>query len=134
MTVDEIVRLWTDALRSGEFKQGKSKLRDIEDNYCCLGVLCELAVRAGVIEPAKPITANGVRVRYTYDNYGGFLPPVVQEWAHLSSDCGQYLGHHALYSENDHGVPFEDIAKTIESKPKGLFSESEEETNTEASA
>ena len=37
---------WIDALRSGDFKQGKNALRkekDGEIRYCCLGVLVEIA-------------------------------------------------------------------------------------------
>lgn len=32
---------WVEALRSGKYKQGQYKLRD-EDQFCCLGVLCDL--------------------------------------------------------------------------------------------
>lgn len=35
---------WLDALRSGDFKQGQRKLKDVSDgvtSHCCLGVLCE---------------------------------------------------------------------------------------------
>ena len=51
----EIAQRWVEALRSGEYKQGLSVLRRIDesgngqDSYCCLGVLCEIAV-AEVIE------------------------------------------------------------------------------------
>lgn len=37
---------WIDALRSGNYKQGHSVLRN-DDHYCCLGVLCD------VIGPTK---------------------------------------------------------------------------------
>lgn len=38
----EVKVKWLEALRSGEYKQGKLALHDIGDNtYCCLGVLCE---------------------------------------------------------------------------------------------
>lgn len=34
---------WVKALRSGNYKQGKNKLRSLEDNcFCCLGVLCDV--------------------------------------------------------------------------------------------
>lgn len=40
----ELKKKWVDALRSGEYKQGKIGLYNYEsDAYCCLGVLCELA-------------------------------------------------------------------------------------------
>lgn len=41
------LRLWIDALRSGEFEQGKSYLNR-NGKMCCLGVLCEVAIRNGV--------------------------------------------------------------------------------------
>jgi len=33
---------WVKALRSGKYKQGTTYLRDKDDNFCCLGVLCEV--------------------------------------------------------------------------------------------
>ena len=36
------VKKWTDALRSGEYKQGQGQLREA-DTYCCLGVLCDVS-------------------------------------------------------------------------------------------
>ena len=52
----EIKQQWITALRSGNYPQGRGYLRRIDDDgkegYCCLGVLCELAVNAGVILPA----------------------------------------------------------------------------------
>ena len=45
----EVKGQWTTALRSGEYEQGNGVLRTIDNTYCCLGVLCELAVKANVI-------------------------------------------------------------------------------------
>lgn len=41
-------QVWLDALRSGNYKQGRSRLKykekhEEEIRYCCLGVLCEVA-------------------------------------------------------------------------------------------
>lgn len=33
---------WIEALRSGEYKQGYGALRDDDDTFCCLGVLCDV--------------------------------------------------------------------------------------------
>lgn len=38
----EIKEKWVDALRSGNYKQGKSKLRNADNTFCCLGVLCDV--------------------------------------------------------------------------------------------
>jgi hypothetical protein len=45
----EVKRLFLDALRSGEYEQGRLKLRTFDNKYCCLGVLTDLAVKAGVV-------------------------------------------------------------------------------------
>jgi len=37
----EIKAKWLEALRSGEYKQGMKKLKS-GDNFCCLGVLCDI--------------------------------------------------------------------------------------------
>ena len=44
----EIQAEWVAALRSGEYKQGTGVLRSEANEFCCLGVLCDLAVKAGV--------------------------------------------------------------------------------------
>lgn len=38
----EIKTKWLAALRSGEFKQGQSRLKTGDGAYCCLGVLCHI--------------------------------------------------------------------------------------------
>lgn len=48
----EIKELWLEALRSGRYEQGNGVLFDATHNqFCCLGVLCDLAATAGVIAP-----------------------------------------------------------------------------------
>lgn len=44
--------------------------------WCCLGVLCDVAVKEGVID-AVPIR----KTILTTDPTGLYLPPVVAEWA-----------------------------------------------------
>lgn len=38
---------WIDALRSGKYTQGRGYLKSLNNEYCCLGVLCD------VIDPSK---------------------------------------------------------------------------------
>lgn len=44
ITMDaDLKQKWVAVLRSGEFKQGESKLHNPkEDSFCCLGVLCKI--------------------------------------------------------------------------------------------
>jgi hypothetical protein len=49
----EIKNRWVEALRSGKYKQAEGTLAihnsDGEESFCCLGVLCEIAVEDGVL-------------------------------------------------------------------------------------
>lgn len=38
----ELRNKWTAALRSGNYQQGRLGLHDLDNRYCCLGVLCEV--------------------------------------------------------------------------------------------
>jgi len=42
--------LWIEALRSGKYTQGNSRLRDREGGYCCLGVACDLVTKLPYLE------------------------------------------------------------------------------------
>jgi hypothetical protein len=35
-------KAWLEALRSGDYKQGAGKLREQDNGFCCLGVLCDI--------------------------------------------------------------------------------------------
>lgn len=107
-----IKRQWVDALRSGKFKQGKGALCKVELDgvltHCCLGVLCELAVEAGVTTAIQ----DRSRRRFDYGTY--VLPEVVSEWAGLDrvdpyiSETGTAADH------NDNGDSFFRIADLID--------------------
>jgi hypothetical protein len=42
----EIADKWIEALRSGEYEQGIASLQS-GGRFCCLGVLCDLAIKEG---------------------------------------------------------------------------------------
>ena len=87
----EIKADWLTALRSGEYKQGKGFLKNEDGEtarYCCLGVLCELAVKAGVIEESEKDEDEFVHSFSSSPPNGGglshsssYLPRGVAEWA-----------------------------------------------------
>ena len=89
----EIQALWTGALRSGDYTQGSGVLKTQTGSFCCLGVLCELAVQAGVIPPVaeiKSLDAPDLTIDYQYGSETGVLPNAVQEWAGLNDSEGTY--------------------------------------------
>jgi hypothetical protein len=81
---------WTAALRSGEYQQGLTALRQYADvngrlteqqEYCCLGVLCDLAEKEGVTSGTYDAEHNW----WSYDGRNDYLPESVREWAGLDT-------------------------------------------------
>ncbi len=118
----EIKARWVEALRSGEFQQGHQALHRAADKvgperFCCLGVLCTLAVRADVLPPPQLVEENEL---YQYGDGSqwekAFLPQKVVDWAGLNS-YSPYVGagyDQALSVLNDQGTAFAEIADLIE--------------------
>lgn len=79
---ETIKERWVSALRSKKFPQTKEHLKD-NNGFCCLGVLCEIAVEDGVIAPP---TKHPVTLEWLYENEGGTLPPKVMEWAEINEE------------------------------------------------
>ena len=104
----ELIIKWIEALRSGEYKQGKNNLY-CDNAYCCLGVAGKL-----------------VNINLSEDEYNYFS---IQKVYGLFNHSGQYgikkewdwYQQPALSSDNDNGVSFNEIADLIESNPPGLF-------------
>lgn len=114
----EIMRQWSAALRSDEFEQGRGNLartsHDGSTQHCCLGVLCELAIRAGV--PVKKVEdAHGVTY---YDGSAGTPPASVRNWAGLGTSILLSLPglgmRHAFELNDTHKLPFHVIADAID--------------------
>lgn len=121
----EIAKIWIEALRSGDYTQGRRHLKRA-GRHCCLGVLCELAVQAKVIDGL---------------DRGGILPAEVREWAGMyqsdgtprdftyhTDDAGKThykngfgaVGADHLASWNDKGATFAEIADAIEQNVERL--------------
>lgn len=123
--------LWLAALRSGDYEQGHGALKTVDGKYCCLGVLCDLAVEAGVI-PAPRTTLgsedNDGNMRQLYlfgdgDEAGqlAYLPSSVTAWAGVNC-CGERNWSteskypQSLACLNDAGNSFAEIADIIEAE------------------
>lgn len=124
---------WLAALRSGEYKQGryrlaKRRLGAEEWEYCCLGVLCELAIQDGVkltrkfeeqeIGPDKFDLSIWEATRYTPPGrYGdsAFLPEEVADWAGLDRNGKVDPSLPTLPELNDeHEQSFDEIAVFVQ--------------------
>lgn len=113
----EVKRRWIEALRSGNYPQGKYSLRNLDDTYDAGGVLCELAVSDGIIP--EPISYDGVSaetggwiygVNADNDSYSTRVPKAVCEWAGI----GWYIVNGRISTMNDYGKTFNEIADYVE--------------------
>jgi hypothetical protein len=120
--IPEVKALWIAALRSGNYKQGRGVLRSEEDAFCCLGVLEDLAVKAGVTDAGVLISGA-----YEYKDRSGVsatgLTPLVRQWSGIISteaalpelvqvnsiECRSLVG-----LNDEAGASFEQIADVIE--------------------
>jgi hypothetical protein len=107
------------ALRSGEFKQGKLRLRPTSNTFCCLGVACELYRREtgqGEWVPAHDDEAHPSLQEFVMPDEGttsGVLSPSVRKWLGWASDKGS-TSEACLAERNDSGATFSEIADLIE--------------------
>lgn len=113
----EVKTEWVRALRSGEYEQGFSALRT-NDEFCCLGVLCDLAVKHGVIPQPSIISFSKENYCYGEEQNASFLPNEVVKWAGLPDAnpkiySDEFAGE-ALSSFNDAEDTFDQIADLIE--------------------
>lgn len=112
-----IKKRWVQALRSGEYEQGQGGLHSTDGKFCCLGVLCDLAAREGVVEPSPP---RGGWIGYS--GRTGLLPWPVSNWAGLTSAdpvVREGSRHMLLSGLNDTGLyDFDEIADIIEAQPE----------------
>ena len=122
----EIADKWVAALRSGDYKQTKGKLANVDrTEHCCLGVLCEMAIKDGVdvemdVRHIEAESADEVDVFYTeFDKETGHPPDSVRRWAGMGSPSGRlyqpaYDEDTSLASLNDRNWSFKQIADVIE--------------------
>jgi hypothetical protein len=132
----EVKAKWLAALRSGEYQQTDSCLRDAK-GFCCLGVLTDLYIKEnpGAEAVWQPITGTGTAGQQEFFQHmdGGDdeevvmgyteeaeLPRPVMRWAglnsqdpHIRTDVQESL---SLIGMNDGGKTFPEIANVIEAR------------------
>ena len=120
----ELATDWVNALRNGNFQQGKNFLNR-DNEFCCLGVLCEVAG----IEKKESLDNLG----FTYYGNDTYLSKKIQGIVGFKDDEGkirfssydvEYMkknfniiineNFYSLAYLNDAGVPFDHIADIIE--------------------
>lgn len=112
----EVKKLWVDALRSGDYKQVEGALRK-DDQFCCLGVLCDVAVKNGVdlkVE-TKDIGWGPHDVIYKYgeEQNSDSLPDEVMAWAELDSADPEVAIPNPYPEDYEEGVDPEDYEAAL---------------------
>jgi len=109
----EIKDKWVAALRSGEYKQGKNRLRT-DDTYCCLGVLC-------AVYSKETGNGNWGLIDGTFidgEQIGMGVPPMsIVNWAEFNTPNPNPRipsKERSLAELNDKGFSFNEIADLIE--------------------
>lgn len=118
----ERLRLWIEALRSGEYTQGKGMLERttlefsddtvigeittgmaksvVKTTHCCLGVLCDVAIKNGLDSlwvdrrDKKQVMAYGGRFDTAFGTSKAmsYLPPEVMEWIGFNDNNPTMIG------------------------------------------
>lgn len=60
---------WLEALRSGEYKKGRGTLRNLKDEFCCLGVYCDILAKKGMGE-WNPMKDDNYKNVYSFSYKG----------------------------------------------------------------
>ncbi len=111
-----IMEKWVAALRSGDYYQGSHQLRNEMNEFCCLGVLCNLHAMEHPWSAATQTNPTEYLGRYDTPNYK------VLEWAGMDSrnELGEFKNGLCLTEMNDEGMTFNEIADVIEKKYREL--------------
>lgn len=129
----EIAQLWVDALRSGKYQQTKGRLHrtvgvdygpndsdNVPAGYCCLGVLCEIAVEKQIIKVIDTNETGSVSYGLGTDRSMTWLPGAVVDWSGLRDTTvwvviNGYRNRYGVAELNDSlGFSFSQIADAIE--------------------
>lgn len=136
-------RDWLLALRSGKYKQGGGFLKSMNNEFCCLGVACELA---GLRSEQSNTGAYDFGDEHSPISYRSYMPPVFANAFGLNGTLGEFskkvrfpgldYPFESLAAMNDNRLlpdgrgdarpfSFNEIADYIEHDPWNVFKEAE---------
>ena len=129
----DIAEAWCQELESGRWQKGRGLLHRMAgeevdeetDKFCCLGVLCRMALRAGIDVTPRVLNAtteeavgDGLHVKYGHGRCNARLPDEVKQWAgmwssmgHLPGRAGAELGDLTVLNDTTKG--FGEVAQAI---------------------
>lgn len=116
--LNENVKLWVTALRSGEYDQAKGSLRNSR-GYCCLGVACDIYMKT----IGKGEWSNEHFIVDGHMSATG-LPQPVFDWLKMYSPSGRFSSNprqSLIQLNDDEGFDFNSIADAIENISNGII-------------
>ena len=108
---------WVTALESGEYKQGRDRLRD-GDDFCCLGVACDLS---GLGEWTLNLNLTHMFADGRQQAERDYLLLSVRAWLSITRE-----EEAALADMNDDGKTFAEIAKWIRENADTVFTQGDD--------
>lgn len=136
------MRLVVAALRSGKYPQGRGMLKQVTPDgtalgYCCMGVMCEVAMEHGVAIETALVPVNDAVSKVTFNGSTAFLRGNVLAWLGVCDngelDCDLIIGKDgilvilAAHANDDLKWDFEQIAASMEEYYKLLEADDEGE-------
>lgn len=126
--MNENMQKWLEALRSGQYSQTTGKLDSFDEatgahSYCCLGVACDIALKAGVDMEVEVDEDKGV---FVYDGKADLLPEEVKNWLGVTDENPKIVIENNKYnaSEGEGGYTYHyDVNRYQQDNPRFLISE-----------
>lgn len=119
----DIADKWVAALRSGKYKQGKGTLRDSGNNFCCLGVLCDILDIPSSLHVSSISLESGINWSYGMNDEvlnSAILPNSALLLSEIKNQHGDFGFKDSLVTLNDNGSSFMEIADVIEKNWESL--------------
>lgn len=119
---EKVKKLWLEALRSDKYKQGTGFLKTMDNEYCCLGVLCDVYAKT---QKKKGFQKDETGIYFFEDKNSMFnknsmyLPKQVISWSGLKDNSPiitiDFSNRKLLANLNDkEKLSFNEIADLIE--------------------
>lgn len=117
---DELIRDWAAALVSGQYTQTTKKLHD-DTGFCCLGVLCDVAVKTGKVKghwqmvevvgvPYYKFVVDREGVEGPWEADDQFLPRTVADLVGLTPQGEVAVGSGGSWRDWDIRTPDDDVS------------------------
>lgn len=126
-------KLWFKKLEETELKQGKGALCTRNNEYCCLGIACEVAIENGLLiekwmdeKYSDNVHLYGKR---NEDISSAYLPSIVSDWLGMKTIEGAPVNEPMSLSKvddscaimNDEGLSFKEIAQRLQKHESAYF-------------